>query len=106
MNVSRRRKPQPAGPKRAKQAKPAKGQHAEPDSAIFGDILGISESDPHVKLPNAPRDHGGHPRGIEVHRPGTGSVHHGSGFTSADMGGAGQGSDIEADTSILRPESD
>jgi hypothetical protein len=81
-------------------------ENARPEP--FGSILGIVESDPNVKLPWAPKDHGGHPRGIEVRTPttGTADLHRGTGFMSADMGGSGQGSDVSRDTSIERPEAD
>jgi hypothetical protein len=75
----------------------------KPDHA--GDILGISDADPQVGI-DAPVTRGsGHPKGIDVREPasGIGDVHRGSGATGIDMGGAGEGTDIDQDSS--RPHS-
>ncbi len=60
-----------------------------------GDVLGISRSP--GRIPQATRDHGGHPRGIDVRkqRHGSADVHQGPGATSIDMGAGGEGNAIE-----------
>jgi len=72
----------------------------------YGSVLGIIDSDPDKKLPKAAKDTGGHPRGVEVgtRATGTDELPQRSGFTSADLGGAGQGSGTPEDTEPERPE--
>ncbi|HVB38109.1 MAG TPA: hypothetical protein VND92_06200 [Vicinamibacterales bacterium] len=82
----------------------AKKTQAEP----YGSVLGVIDSDPSKKLPRAAKDTGGNPRGIDV-RPrltGTDELPQRSGFTSADMGGAGEGTEVPEDTAVERPEQD
>jgi hypothetical protein len=69
-----------------------------------GDVLGISDAGPAATIPT----HGGrkgHPAGIEVreHTTGIGDLHHGSGATGIDMGGAGEGTDVEPASTRRRP---
>jgi hypothetical protein len=63
-----------------------------------GDILGISDADPSVKLPVKGRRDGRHPAGIEVGSPATGigDVPQRSGASGADLGG-GEGVDVTPD---------
>ena len=74
----------------------------------YGSVLGIIDSDPNKKLPKAAKDTGGNPRGIEVgtRATGTDELPQRSGFTSADLGGAGEGSGAPEDTETERPEQD
>ena len=60
-----------------------------------GDILGISDADPAVRLPFTGRRDGRHPAGIEVGAPvtGIGDVPQRAGSTGADLGG-GEGIDV------------
>jgi hypothetical protein len=69
-----------------------------------GDVLGISDAPKGSGLPGIRG--GGHPRGIEVGRPATGigDVPQRSGATAIDMGGAGEGTGIEADERPDRPK--
>jgi len=64
-----------------------------------GDVLGISDADPDVDIPQATNDHGGHPKGIEVRRPATGigDLQRSKGATGADMGAAGEDTAIASD---------
>lgn len=70
-----------------------------------GDILGLSDVSPDVEIPQASRDHGGHPAGIEVRQPttGTAELKQSKGATGIDMGGAGSGTDLDPDE--IRPRS-
>ncbi len=47
---------------------------ADETPARQGDILGLSDVTPDVEIPQASRDHGGHPAGIEVRQPTTGTA--------------------------------
>jgi len=70
-----------------------------------GDVIGISDADPNVDIAKPMRHGSGHPKGIDVREPasGMGDVHRGSGATGIDMGGGGEGTDIDPDSS--RPHS-
>lgn len=74
----------------------AKEHHKnEPDRK--GDVLGISDADPNVEIPK-PADKGsGHARGIDVRRrqTGLGDVPQRDGASGVDMGGGGEGTDID-----------
>jgi hypothetical protein len=70
-----------------------------------GDVLGISDADPNVKIPKPARRGSGHATGLDTHQPttGLGDVKPGHlGATGIDMGGGGQGTDISQHSS--RPE--
>lgn len=71
-----------------------------------GDILGLSDVTPDVEIPQASRDHGGSPQGIDVRERATGidELTHGTGATGIDMGAAGEGTDLEAEPT--RPASE
>lgn len=73
------------------------------EPARKGDILGLSDVSPDVEIPQASRDHGGHPAGIEVRTPttGTAELKRSKGATGIDMGGAGSGTDLDPDE--IRP---
>jgi len=93
---------EPIKPTTKKEAPAGTPAETEP----YGSILGVIDSDPQKKLPRAAKDTGGNPRGIDV-RPrttGTDELRQGSGFTSADMGGAGEGTEVAEDTATERPE--
>jgi hypothetical protein len=64
-----------------------------------GDILGLSDVTPDVEIPRATTDRGGHPAGIEVRSPttGTSELKQGKGATGVQMGAAGSGSDVDQD---------
>jgi hypothetical protein len=64
-----------------------------------GDVLGISNADPAVRLPSTPGKGHHRPEGIEVrgHASGIGDLTHGTGATGVDMGGGGTGTDLEPD---------
>jgi hypothetical protein len=87
----------------------AEARAAEADAPVEparqGDILGLSDVSPDVEIPQASRDHGGHPAGIEVRRPttGTAELKQSKGATGMDMGGAGSGTDL--DPNEVRPHS-
>ncbi len=79
---------------------------AEADTAAparKGDVLGLSDVTPDVEIPQASRDHGGHPKGIEVRQPttGTAELKRSKGATGIDMGAAGSGTDL--DPNEVRP---
>jgi len=67
---------------------------------MTGDILGLSDDNTGVKLPHPPSD-GSVPEGIDVveHRRhwGADELKRSDGVTGADMGAAGEGTDIAAD---------
>ena len=86
---------------RAKEAAEA----ADNEPARKGDILGLSDVTPDVEIPQASRDHGGHPAGIEVRQPttGTAELKQSKGATGIDMGAAGSGTDL--DPNEVRPRS-
>jgi len=71
-----------------------------------GDVLGISDAapDPEIAKP-VRRGSGRRPKGIDVreHATGIADVPQRPGATGIDMGGAGEGTDIDADSS--RPHS-
>jgi hypothetical protein len=79
---------------------------AASETEPYGSVLGVIDSDPGKKLPRAARDTGGNPEGIDVRTRLTGSdeLRQRSGFTSADMGGAGEGSEAPEDIASERPE--
>jgi hypothetical protein len=58
---------------------------------------------PDVEIPQASRDHGGHPAGIEVREAttGTADLKRSKGATGIDMGAAGTGTDLDPDE--IRP---
>lgn len=69
-----------------------------------GDILGLGTSPASATIPQASKDHGGHPQGIDVGRakggtmPGIDELTTGSGgATGIDMGGSGSGTQIKKD---------
>ena len=64
-----------------------------------GDILGLSDADPHVDIPQATDDHGGNPRGIEVrdHATGIGDLTRSKGATGMDMGAGGEDTELASD---------
>ena len=64
-----------------------------------GDILGLSDVTPDVEIPRATEDRGGHPAGIEVRSPttGTSELKRGKGATGIQMGAAGSGTDLDQD---------
>jgi hypothetical protein len=68
-----------------------------------GDILGISNTPAGTGLPGV-TNHGSHPRGIEVgsRATGIGDVPQRSGATGIDMGGGGEGTDVESETAPVR----
>jgi hypothetical protein len=70
-----------------------------------GDVIGISDADPNVDIAKPMNRGSGHPKGIDVRDPasGMGDVHRGSGATGIDMGGSGEGTDVDPDSS--RPHS-
>ncbi len=78
---------------------------ADETPARQGDILGLSDVTPDVEIPQASRDHGGHPAGIEVRQPttGTAELKQSKGATGIDMGAAGSGTDLDPDE--IRPRS-
>ena len=63
----------------------------------LGDVLGLSDAPPEVDIPRATQDRGGHPAGIEVRTPttGTSELQRGKGATGIQMGAGGSGTDIE-----------
>jgi hypothetical protein len=73
------------------------------EPARKGDVLGLSDASPDVEIPQASRDHGGHPAGIEVRTPttGTAELKRSKGATGIDMGAAGSGTDLDPDE--IRP---
>lgn len=82
-------------------AEAAKADMSEPTRK--GDVLGLSDVTPDVEIPQASRDHGGHPKGIEVRQPttGTAELKRSKGATGIDMGAAGSGTDL--DPNEVRP---
>jgi hypothetical protein len=66
-----------------------------------GDILGLSDAPPEVEIPQASRDRGGSPEGIDVRDRVTGTKELtagvGSGATGIDMGAGGSGTDITSE---------
>ena len=64
-----------------------------------GDVLGISDAPAGTGLPGVIKD-GSHPKGIEVGRPATGlgDVPQRSGATGIDMGGGGEGTDVDPES--------
>ena len=70
-----------------------------------GDVLGISNADPGVKIPAPPGKLHGHHEGIEVrrHASGIGDLTHGTGATGVDMGGGGAGTDVDQGHARRRP---
>jgi len=79
----------------ARAAEAAAAEAAPP--ARQGDILGLSDVSPDVEIPQASRDHGGHPAGIDVRQPttGTAELKRSKGATGMDMGAAGSGTDLD-----------
>lgn len=70
-----------------------------------GDILGISDADPNVKIPKPVRKGSGHATGLDTHQPTAGldDVKPGHfGATGIDMGSGGEGTGIAEHSS--RPE--
>lgn len=80
-----------------------KEQAAEPERQ--GDVLGLSDASPDVEIPRATDDRGGHPEGIEVRIPttGTSELGHTKGATGVQMGSAGSAADLDPDD--LKPTS-
>ena len=76
---------------------------AEPQRASDreGDILGISDADPHVQIPKPAKKGSGHAIGLDVRGPATGlaDLKPGKGATAIDMGGGGEGNDISSHSS-------
>jgi hypothetical protein len=72
-----------------------------------GDILGLSDAPPEVEIPQASKDRGGSPEGIDVRDRITGidELTHGSGATGIDMGGGGEGTDVSSDSTRPRTSS-
>ena len=70
-----------------------------------GDIIGISDADPGVDIPKPANRGSGHATGIDVreHASGMGDLHRSKGATGIDMGGGGEGTDI--DPNSARPHS-
>jgi hypothetical protein len=70
-----------------------------PEPERLGDVLGLSDASPEVEIPRATEDRGGHPAGIEVREPatGTGELTRGKGATGIQMGAAGSGTELEPD---------
>jgi hypothetical protein len=70
-----------------------------------GDVLGISDAAPDPEIAKSVRRGSGRPKGIDVREPAMGidDVPQGSGATGIDMGGAGEGTDIDFESS--RPHS-
>lgn len=73
------------------------------EPARKGDVLGLSDASPDGEIPQASRDHGGHPAGIDVRQPttGTAELKRSTGATGIDMGAAGSGTDL--DPNEIRP---
>lgn len=97
-------------PARAREDEAARETAAETEAATpetparQGDILGLSDVSPDVEIPQASRDHGGHPEGIEVRKAttGTAELKRSKGATGIDMGAAGSGTDLDPDE--IRPK--
>ena len=72
-----------------------KEQESTPDRK--GDVLGLSDASPDVEIPQATDDHGGHPAGIEVRVPttGTSELHQTKGATGMQLGADGSGTGLE-----------
>jgi hypothetical protein len=64
-----------------------------------GDVIGLGDADPDVKLPGNIRRDGSHPAGIDVrdHASGIGDVSQTAGATGIDMGAGGSGTHVNAD---------
>jgi hypothetical protein len=69
----------------------------EQEPSRTGDVLGLSDAPPEVEIPRATEDRSGHPAGIEVRTPasGTGDLRRGKGATGMEMGAGGSGTDVE-----------
>lgn len=76
-----------------------KARREQERPAREGDVLGISDADPDVTIPQATDDHGGNPKGIEVGRraTGIGDLTRSKGATGADMGAGGEDTAISTD---------
>jgi len=61
-----------------------------------GDVLGISDADPAVPIPQHKKPGGGPPQGLDVREPATGigDVSQTPGATGIDMGGGGEGTGV------------
>jgi BRCT domain type II-containing protein len=83
----------------AEEAKAIQKQQQEKPPEHEGDILGLSDASPAVEIPRATEDRGGHPAGIEVRSPttGTSELKQTKGATGIDMGAAGSGTDLDPD---------
>ena len=70
-----------------------------------GDVLGISDADPGVPIPQHIKPGGGSPEGIDVRDPATGigDLSQNPGATGIDMGGGGEGTGIASRST--RPKS-
>lgn len=81
--------------------KPTRADEPAADTPREGDILGLSDTPDEVEIPQAAKDRGGHPAGIEVrgHTRGTGHLKQSSGATAIDMGAGGSGNTIAEDQS-------
>jgi hypothetical protein len=92
-----------AGTRKAAEAAAEADEAVNVPPAHQGDILGLSDAPPDVEIPQASRDHGGHPAGIEVRQPttGTAELKRSKGATGIDMGAAGSGTDL--DPNEIRP---
>lgn len=74
----------------------------EKENKQSGDVLGISDTPASTQIPQAARDRGGHPEGIEIGEQkrhwGAEAHQPSSGVEGVDMGAGGGGTDIEPST--------
>ena len=70
-----------------------------------GDVLGLGDADPDVKLPGNARPSNRRPQCIEVreHATGIGDLSQGPGATGIDMGAGGTGTERRIDPETRRP---
>jgi hypothetical protein len=73
---------------------------SDPTPERAGDILGLSDASPAVDIPQASRDHGGNPAGIEVRSPttGTSELRQTGGATGVQLGAGELASDNDLST--------